>query len=107
MVSARTGIMGDKSGQRDWFLDNQTRNMENLLMRRRKIWIGILIGALIVIGLGIGMFIKAGKGWYISSNWELGFNININYTNVTNEVETMTEKLSGFSIGLGFNATFN
>lgn len=56
---------------------------------------------------GFGVFFKAGKEWYISSNWDLGFNINFNYTNVTNDVESVSEKLSGFSIGLGFNATFN
>lgn len=56
---------------------------------------------------GLGLFCKAGKEWYLSSNWDLGFNINLNYTNVTNEADSMTEKLSGFSIGLGLNATFN
>lgn len=56
---------------------------------------------------GFGLFVKAGKEWYISSNWDLGFNINLNYTNVNNEAESITEKLSGFSVGLGFNATFN
>ncbi len=56
---------------------------------------------------GFGLFFKAGKEWYISSNWDLGFNINLNYTNVTNGADSMTEKLSGLSIGLGLNATFN
>lgn len=56
---------------------------------------------------GLGLFVKAGKEWYISSKWDLGFNFNFNYTNVKNEAESLTEKLSGFSVGVGLNATFN
>ncbi len=56
---------------------------------------------------GFGLFCKVGKEWYVSKNWDLGFNFSFNYINVNNEVGTMTEKLSGLSVGLGFNATFN
>lgn len=56
---------------------------------------------------GFGLFCKIGKEWYVSRNWDLGFNFSFNYTNVNNNVETISEKLSGFSAGIGFNATFN
>jgi hypothetical protein len=56
---------------------------------------------------GFGLFFKAGKEWYVTKNWDLGFNISVNYTNVNNEVDPIVEKLTGFSVGVGFNATFN
>ncbi|MEZ5000655.1 MAG: hypothetical protein R2744_13445 [Bacteroidales bacterium] len=56
---------------------------------------------------GIGLFLKVGKEWFVSKNWDLGFNFSFKYVYVNNEVETMAEKLSGISAGIGFNATFN
>ena len=56
---------------------------------------------------GLGINLKLGKEWWVSKNWDLGGSIGLNYINVNNEVETVTEKLSGVSIGLLFTATFN
>jgi len=56
---------------------------------------------------GFGLNLKLGKEWWVSKNWDLGGSIGFNYINVNNEVGTVTEKLSGVSIGLLFTATFN
>jgi len=56
---------------------------------------------------GLGLNLKLGKEWWVSKNWDLGGSIGFNYTNVNNEVDTVSEKLSGVSIGLLFTATFN
>lgn len=56
---------------------------------------------------GFGLDMKVGKEWFVSKNWDLGGSIGFNYTKINNEVDTMTEKLSGISVRLSFNATFN
>lgn len=56
---------------------------------------------------GFGLFVKLGKEWWISKNWDLGLSAGFNYTNVNNKADDMTEKLSGTSFGLCVNATFN
>ena len=56
---------------------------------------------------GFGMYMKVGKEWWISKNWDLGFSFAVSYINVNNEAGNMTEKLSGVTVGLSFNATFN
>ena len=53
------------------------------------------------------MYMKVGKEWWISKNWDLGFSFAVSYINVNNEAGNMTEKLSGVTVGLSFNATFN
>jgi len=57
--------------------------------------------------MGPGLYLELGKEWWISKNWDLGFNISLSYGGVDNESDTMSEALSGITLGVGFNATFN
>ena len=56
---------------------------------------------------GLGLNMKLGKEWWVSKNWDLGASIGMNYTNVNNEADGYSEKLSGISFGLMFTAIFN
>ena len=56
---------------------------------------------------GLGLHVKAGKEWWISSRWGLGVSAIVNYAHVNNEADNMTEVLNGTFFGLSFNATFN
>ncbi len=60
---------------------------------------------------GIGVYVKAGKEWWTSAQWGLGFAVTFGYSSVKNTGKILnvdvTEELSGYSIGLQFNATLN
>lgn len=56
---------------------------------------------------GLGLYIKAGKEWWVSSRWGLGVSAGFNYTHVNNDVDGLLESLTGTSFGISFNATFN
>jgi hypothetical protein len=56
---------------------------------------------------GLGLLLKAGKEWWISSRWALGMSASFNYTHVNNNADGMQENLSGMALGISFNATFN
>jgi hypothetical protein len=56
---------------------------------------------------GLGLLLKAGKEWWISSRWGMGVSATFNYTHVNNEADGMQEALSGIAFGVSLNATFN
>ena len=56
---------------------------------------------------GFGFHLKAGKEWWVASRWGLGVSACFNYTHVNNDVGDFQESLTGTSVGISFNATFN
>ncbi len=57
--------------------------------------------------IGFASFLKVGKEWWISKNWDIGCSFIFNYMKVNSEVGTTAEELSGLAVGVLFNATFN
>ena len=56
---------------------------------------------------GLAVIIRAGKEWWVDADWALGIEISFGWSSVKEPAELYTEQLTGYSIGLQFNATYN
>ncbi len=55
---------------------------------------------------GVGVYVKAGKDWWVSADWALGIAASLGWSSVSNSTDAGSEKLSGYSVSLQFNATY-
>jgi hypothetical protein len=56
---------------------------------------------------GVGVYLKAGKDWWVGADWALGIAASLGWSSVTNSTDFGSEKLSGYSVGVQFNATYH
>lgn len=57
--------------------------------------------------IGFGVTVNAGKEWWVSENWGLGLNANIQYMSADDSKDCDNCTMSGTSVGVAFSATFN
>lgn len=55
---------------------------------------------------GLGLYVKSGKEWWVGANWGLGVAATFGWSSVKTATNSGDEKLSGYSVGLQFNATY-
>lgn len=55
---------------------------------------------------GVGIYVKAGKDWWVGADWALGVAASFGWSSVNNSTDSGSEKLSGYSVSLQFNATY-
>ena len=55
---------------------------------------------------GWAVYIKGGKEWWVGADWALGIAASFGWSSVNNSTDFGTEKLSGYSVSLQFNATY-
>jgi len=55
---------------------------------------------------GLGIYVKAGKDWWVGADWALGVSASGGWSSVQNSTSSGSEKLSGYSISVQFNATY-
>ena len=55
---------------------------------------------------GVGLYLKAGKDWWVGADWGLGVAATFGWSSVKTATTSGDEKLSGYSVGLQFNATY-
>ncbi len=56
---------------------------------------------------GFAFMAKVGKEWWVSTNWGLGVSVGFNYVNTTTKDSGVTEDMSGSTLTVMFNTTFN
>jgi hypothetical protein len=56
---------------------------------------------------GLSLYFKVGKEWWVGADWGLGVAASFAFSGVSNTVGSLTEDLSGASIGIHFNATYH
>jgi hypothetical protein len=56
---------------------------------------------------GVSLYFKVGKEWWVGADWALGVAASAAFSNVSNTVGSLTEDLSGMSVGVHFNATYH
>jgi hypothetical protein len=55
---------------------------------------------------GLGLYLKVGKDWWVGPDWALGIAGSFGWSSVKNSAGTVSETLSGYSVGIQFNATY-
>lgn len=56
---------------------------------------------------GFGLITKIGKDWWIAKSWDIGLSFELAYVRAIYETDVFTEVMSGLSMGLSVNFTFN